>query len=103
MYIRRFGYKILPGQEERALVLCHHYVQALRERDIQAQIAVSTSRDATLHIVEEYSSPETMREVRRRLEADESFRRTITAWATEFYPLVQAAYPARHSGDQAAA
>jgi hypothetical protein len=103
VYTRRFGYKIIPGQEERALVLCHHFVQALRDREIQAQIVVSSSRDATLHIVEEYNCSESMREVRSRLEADEGFRRTITTWATEFYPLVQATDPARPSGDQAAA
>jgi hypothetical protein len=78
-------------------VLCHHFVQALREREIQAHIVVSTSRDATLHIVEEYNCPETMREMRSRLDADEGFRRTITSWATEFYPLVEATYPEMNS------
>ena len=84
-------------------MLCHHFVEALRRQDVQAHLVVSSSRDETLYIVEEYASPEVMREVRRQLEADESFRQTVTSWAMEFYPLVQATLPAMASTEQAAA
>lgn len=94
MYVRQFGYSIVSGQEERAAALCTNFARALCERGIAAHVLVGGRSSATLQMVEEYASLEAMYAARKALECDESYRGAVSAWAMEFYPLVQAAAPA---------
>jgi hypothetical protein len=103
MYVRQFGYTIVPGQEEKAVTLCGRFVEALRERGIAAQILVGGRDGSTLQLVEEYVSREAMYAARAALEGDASYRSAASGWAAEFYPLVAAAAPALLLHDRQAA
>lgn len=103
MYVRQLGYKIVPGQEERAIVLCRNFVEALCDRGIRAYVLVGNKLDATLQVVEEYVSLDSMHAARAALQCDENFCGAVTTWAAEFYPLVQAALPAVVMREQLAA
>lgn len=100
MYVREFGYHVVPGQEEKAVVLCRQFVEALCERGINAYVHVGKGLHAMLHVVEEYLSPAGMYAARAALECDENYRSAVCAWAAEFYPLVQAAIPAVEMHEQ---
>ncbi len=102
-YVRRCGYTIVPGREEKAVGLCMRLVDALRGRGVRAWVLVGGKGDATLQLVEEYPSVEDMRAMRVTLERDEMYRRAVCAWAIEFYPLVRASAPAAPQRDRQAA
>lgn len=93
MYMRQFGYSIVPGFEERAIVLCRSFIEALHVRGIRARVTIATEGDMTLQVIEEYPSIEAMLAVRSALECDENYRSAVSKWAAEFYPLVRAAIP----------
>src|SRR5579884_1421247 len=93
MYVRQFGYSIAPGQEEKAVALCADFVQNLRTRGVRAYVLVGGKMDTTLQMVEEYASLDAMHEARKALDCDESYRGVVSAWASEFYPLVRSAAP----------
>jgi len=103
MYVRQCGYTIHTGHEEQATALCARFADALRRRGVRAHVLVGGKRDATLQLVEEYSSLEALRVVRRALECDDHFRSAVSAWAAAFYPLVQASAPAMVLREQQAA
>lgn len=103
MYVRQFGYTIVPGQEETAIALCGMFVEALRERGIAAQMLVGGRSNATLQLVEEYVSREAMQAARTALDCDEDYRTAVSGWAAQFYPLVQSAAPALLLRDRQAA
>ena len=103
MYVRQSGYTIRAGHEEQATALCARFADVLRRRGVRAHVLVGGKRDATLLLMEEYSSLEALRVVRRALECDESFRSVVSAWAAAFYPLVQTAAPAMVLRDSQAA
>lgn len=94
MYVRQFGYAIVPGQEEKSVALCTQFVGALRERGVRAQVLIGGRGETTLQMAEEYASLEAMHATRQVLEGDESYRSAVSAWASAFYPLVRAAAPA---------
>ena len=103
MYVRQCGYTIHAGHEEQATALCARFADVLRRRGVRAHVLVGGKRDATLQLVEEYPSLEALRVVRRALECDDKFRSAVSAWATAFYPLVQASAPAMVLREQQAA
>ncbi len=102
-YVRRCGYTIVPGREEKAVGLCMRLVEALRERGVLAWVLLGGTGDATLQLVEEYPSVEDMRAMCATLERDEMYRRAVCAWAIEFYPLVRASAPSTLQHDRQAA
>ena len=103
MYVRQFGYKIVPSQEVKAVALCRQFADALCERGFRARVVVDRPTDATLLIVEEHLSLSSMVAAQQALECDENFRSALCAWASEFYPLVQASMPAVVMREQKAA
>src|SRR5579864_2156968 len=103
MYAREFGYRIVPGQEEKAVALCQSFVATLRERGLRAHVVAGNALDATLHVVEEYYSLSCMEATHAALQCDENYRSDACAWAAEFYPLVQSALPAVVTREQLAA
>lgn len=102
MYVRQFAYRIVSGNEERAVALCERFARTLRDHGVRARVLVGQG-DATLQLVEEYTSNTAMTVSRAALERDPAYRAALVAWASDFYPLVQAAAPAVLLHDRPAA
>lgn len=98
MYVRQFGYTIVPGQEEKAIALCGMFVEALRERGIAVQMLVGGRSNATLQLVEEYTSREAMQAARTALDCDEAYRTAVSRMGCPVLP----ARPVRRAGPAAA-
>lgn len=94
MYVRQFGYRIVPGHEEKAIALCSSFADVLRQHGVVARVLVGDGHAATLQLEEEYDSLDAVGDTRKALESDERYHDAVSRWAVDFYPLVQSATPA---------